>query len=51
MPIILFLLVTVLSFVTALALGWGSLGASILFLLLMSITSLIVSGKEKKKAA
>lgn len=51
MPVILFLLIIVLSFVIALALDLGGLGASIIYLLLMTVTSLIVSGIEKKKAA
>ncbi len=44
---LLFLLIAILSFIIALALGWGSLGATIIFLLLISLASLIVSDKEK----
>ena len=51
MPGILFFLIIVLSFVIALALGLGGLGASIIYLLLMTLVSLIVSGKKKDDAA
>ena len=47
MPGILVLIIIVLSFIIAFALGLGGLGASIIYLLLMSLASLIIAGKKK----
>lgn len=48
-PLLVITLV-LLSFVIALALGLGNLGASIIYMLLVTLVGLIAAGKQKKDA-
>lgn len=47
---ILVLIIIVLSFIIAFALGLGGLGASIIYMLLLTVVAFIATGKQEKDA-